>query len=71
MENDDVKKCGLVSDGYTIRGADWKQPGCNILPYPRLENLAASAHNDPTHLPLPPPASPEPHLAISLVKLNV
>ena len=28
-------------------------------------------HNDPTHLPLPPPVSPEHHLAISSVKLNV
>ena len=28
-------------------------------------------HSDPTHLPLPSPASPEPHLAISWVKLNL
>ena len=46
MENDDVKQCGLVSDGYMSRCADWKQPGCNILPYPRLEILAASVQNN-------------------------
>ena len=28
-------------------------------------------HSDPTHFPLPSPASPEPHLAISWVKLNL
>ena len=28
-------------------------------------------HSDATHLPLPPPTSPEHHLAISSVKLNV
>ena len=28
-------------------------------------------HSDPTHLPLPPPASPEHCLTISWVKLNV
>ena len=27
--------------------------------------------SDPTHLPLPPPASPDLHLAISYVKLNL
>ena len=28
-------------------------------------------HGDPTHFPLSPPTSPEPHLAISWVKLNI
>ena len=28
-------------------------------------------HSDPTHLPLPPPASPEPDQEIGEVKLNV
>ena len=28
-------------------------------------------HSDPTHIPLPPPASPDNCLAISEVKLNV
>ena len=28
-------------------------------------------HNDPTHLPLPPPTSPDNCLAISWVKLSV
>ena len=28
-------------------------------------------HSDPTHLPLPPPASPDLNLAINLVKLHV
>ena len=28
-------------------------------------------HSDPTHLPLPPPTSSAPHMAISWVKLNL
>ena len=40
--------------------------------YPRVTYSEPKVtHSDPTHLPLPPPSTPEPHLAISSLKLNV